>query len=376
VKRSRLHVEWSGSPASHFRTGVSLHGHTLHSKETLGFLYKLARGFAPFRSAIAAGEKHYQRVHGSELDLNRAWWTPPLAPEEAWLLEKRQIEDRLALRPLVSLTDHDDVEAHATLRHFAKPCDAPVSTEWTVPYGPTFFHLGVHNLPAERLPEFLQSFARVTRSHGDVNLVEVLESLSNLQEVLIVFNHPCWDEKAIGQDLHRRYALQFARAYKPYIHALELNGLRRWRENKSVLAMARELDLPVVSGGDRHALEPNAIVDLSNASHFAEYVSQVRCGYSDVLILNQYREPFVLRILQSLEEILGEQANHRRGWHSWNDRVFYHCDDGEVRSLAALAPSRLPGIVPAFVKSISLIRKRSMCRTFRSLFPRQREFAW
>src|SRR3954471_858231 len=35
-------------------------------------------------------------------------------------------------------------------------------------------------------------------------------------------------------------------------------------------------------------------------------------------------EPFGLRILQNIEEILRDHANHARGWRQWSDRVFYH----------------------------------------------------
>ena len=53
---------------------------------------------------------------------------------------------------------------------------------------------------------------------------------------------------------------------------------------------------PLISGGDRHGLEPNAIVNLTNAGSFSEFVAEVREDkISDVLFMNQCREPIRLR---------------------------------------------------------------------------------
>jgi hypothetical protein len=142
-----------------------------------------------------------------------------------------------------------------------------------------------------------------------------------------------------------------------------------------VMQMAGGLAKPVVSGGDRHALEPNAVVDLTNAATFPEYVEQVRSGRTDVLVTNQYREPFVLRILQSLEEILQDYDDHARGWRRWSDRVFYRCDDGVIRSLTELFPDGMPSPVQVFVKAVALIRDCGVRRRFRNMLPREQEFA-
>jgi hypothetical protein len=204
-----------------------------------------------------------------------------------------------------------------------------------------------------------------------VDLVRLLEVLIDTKDTLIVFNHPCWAESGMDHEQHIELATHFVRKYGRFIHALELNGLRPWAENRDVLRMARELEKPIVSGGDRHALEPNTILDLTNAATFSEFVEQVRSGATDVLITDQYREPFALRILQSLEEILQEYESHGRGWQRWSDRVFYQCDDGVVRSLTTLFTNRVPGAVQLFVSGIGLIRNHSVRQTFRFAFPRQ-----
>jgi hypothetical protein len=290
-------------------------------------------------------------------------------------LERNQIEQRLQLDALVSLTDHDSIEAPLSL-HVLDLCrDIPVSLEWTVPYGPTFFHLGVHNLPPDTARQIFTELARRTAAPQQLDLRPLLKSLSQNPEVLIVFNHPCWDENGIGAEQHIDFAAHFAREHGDCIHALELNGLRPWAENRRVLQMARALGKPVISGGDRHALEPNATLDLSNAATFAEYVEQVRSGWTNVLVTNQYREPFGLRILQSLEEILQDHPDHGQRWTRWTDRVFYRCDDGVVRSLTDLFAHGLPAGIQLFVNSIALIRRGGLRRTVRVVVPPQREFA-
>lgn len=372
---TKLHFECYGNAARRFRTAVSLHSHTLHSRETLSFIGRLAKRVGPIRAALSRGEARYRSANGSSLDLSRAWWTPPAAPHEAWALEKRHIETRFGREALVSLTDHDDIEAPLSLRVLEECRELPVSVEWTVPYGPTFFHLGIHNLPACSARERMLELAHFTTQRRTPDAAPLLESLSQMKDALIVFNHPCWDESGIGREQHVKWAAEFGRKHSAFLHALELNGLRPWAENREVFKMAQALGKPVISGGDRHALEPNAVLDLTNAATFSEFVEQVRAGRTEVLVTDQYREPFALRILQSLEEILQDHENHGRGWKKWSDRVFYRCDDGVVRSLTALFANGVPRAVEFFVGAVHTIRRHSMRQTFRLAFPRRQELA-
>ena len=151
MKASRFHFQWSpDANPRRFRTGVSLHSHTLHSKESLDFIYWAARESALLRNVIRKGEIRYQAYHGTPLDLRRGWWTPPLAPLDAFKLEAGQIRDIGLEQAIVSLTDHDDIEAPMSLQALDSNRAVPVSVEWTVPFESTFFHLGMHNLPASR----------------------------------------------------------------------------------------------------------------------------------------------------------------------------------------------------------------------------------
>ena len=127
MQGSSVHFIWQDPPAARdFRTGVSLHGHTMHSQECLSFLPRYLHRL-PGVSQIA-------RRYEPAVDFSRAYWTPPLNPAAAMRLERAQIAG-LGLHPLVSLTDHDDIEAGLALQLAHDRAEAPVSVEWTVPYG-------------------------------------------------------------------------------------------------------------------------------------------------------------------------------------------------------------------------------------------------
>jgi hypothetical protein len=130
-------------------------------------------------------------------------WTPPLAPDEAYRLEARQIAN-LGLQPIVSLTDHDDIESGLALRRTPVAPAAPVSFEWTVPFGPTFFHLGVHNLPPRKPAPVFADLHDYTARPEPARLPELLEMLHAHEDLLIVLNHPLWDEADIGAPAHRQ----------------------------------------------------------------------------------------------------------------------------------------------------------------------------
>src|SRR5262245_23028915 len=105
-----------------FRAAVSLHSHTLCSRESLAFIRTAAQKVPFLEGAIRRYEPRYRARYNSELDFSRGWWTPPLSPREAWQLERSQIEDKLNLDALISLTDHDTVEAASKLRLVDPTC--------------------------------------------------------------------------------------------------------------------------------------------------------------------------------------------------------------------------------------------------------------
>jgi hypothetical protein len=133
--------------ANGFRTGVSLHSHTNQSRETLDLLANLGCRYAVIRPWLSRLEHRSHAKHGVRVNYAAGYWTPPMTPRLAFDLESRQIEE-LDLNSMVSITDHDNIEAPMLLRTIPSARRIPVSVEWSVPYGGVQdFHLGVHNLP-------------------------------------------------------------------------------------------------------------------------------------------------------------------------------------------------------------------------------------
>lgn len=349
---TRIHFQWSAEqPPARFKTGVSLHSHTLHSREPLDFFYRIAKHCAPARWALRHSEARYQFLHGVPLDLRRGWWTPPLAPRDAYSLEFNQIRS-LGLAPIVSLTDHDDLQAPLSLQAMETSPHIPISVEWTVPFRNTFFHLGVHNIPPGRARATMDCLKGFTERPLESELSVVLAALHAEPGMLTVFNHPLWDETGIGEQRHRAAAIALLSEYGQYLHAIELNGLRPWRENSSVLRLARDWGKPVISGGDRHVVEPNATLNLTSAGSFAEFASEIRSGWSDVLLASHYRIPHTARVMHNILDVFRTYENHELGWKEWPDRVFYPLRDGTIASLSQLWGDRPPlsvGVVAGFM---------------------------
>src|SRR5665213_1476087 len=162
MQKLRISYSWRKRDASRgFTSGVSLHSHTCLSKEILDFLADMGSEYKVLRP-IFTNRERYCRDLGFELNYMSSYWTPPLPPHLAFDLERRQIEDTLQLPALVSITDHDDIQAPLLLRTAPRSSQLPISVEWTVPYRDSVFHLGIHNLPSKTAPEWMRTFAQFT----------------------------------------------------------------------------------------------------------------------------------------------------------------------------------------------------------------------
>jgi hypothetical protein len=62
---STIHLQWKNAEAAgQYRTGVSLHSHTLHSHESLSFIYHAATRAPILSAVIRQGERVYRRMSG------------------------------------------------------------------------------------------------------------------------------------------------------------------------------------------------------------------------------------------------------------------------------------------------------------------------
>jgi len=334
--------------AESFRSGVSLHSHTMHSREYLG---RLPGYISKIPVASYIIEREVGRLHlysGRIFDFRQMFWTPPLSPREALDLEQQQVERFLGLRALVSLTDHDNIEAGLHLRMLPHTSHVPVSVEWSVPYEQTVFHFGVHNLPIARAHAWMEELARFTAHPRPERLRELLHELTAEPSVLLVLNHPYWDAESVGPDQHGDSLAIFLQKYGHLLHALELNGLRSRTENQQILKLSETCDLPVVSGGDRHGCEPNAVLNLTTATTFADFVDEIRCERrSNILLMPQYFEPLRHRLLEGAWHALSD-APGEFGRRHWMTRVFIPGADGSPRPLSDFMGTRFQRVIDKF----------------------------
>ena len=343
--------------AKGFATGVSLHSHTNQSKETLDFISELSKDWSVLQSVMRWAERRCRRLTGINPDYARSYWTPPLTPSLAFDLERRQIEEKLQLSGLVSITDHDDIQAPMLLRTVPSSRHIPVSVEWTVPFGVTAFHLGIHNLPSATGTWWMERLAAFTampaNEHSAKLLTGILAELDELPNVLIVFNHPLWDLYRVGKERHDVLVNEFLAVNGQYVHALELNGLRDWKENRETSTLAGKWNQLVISGGDRHGVEPNANVNLTRAKSFNEFVYEVRRErQSHILFMPQYAEPWKHRILQSTLAAIRDYPDFPEGSRLWDERVYHPDSDGAMQPLTRLW---MTGKAPAYLQAVLVV---------------------
>ena len=368
MSKSTVSYLWREPQAARdFTTGVSLHSHTSQSRETLNFIADLTTEMPMVKKLIEWAEDRCMSYSGIKPDYEKAFWTPPLNPRQAFELERDQIENSLQITGLVSISDHDDISAPLLLRTIPSARHIPVSTEWSVPYAnhsavknakPTAFHLGIHNIPSAKAAEWiirLNAFTDMPVETRPTHLLhEILGDLDAIPGVLILFNHPLWDLYRIGADAHEVLVNDFLAKHGQFIHALELNGLRDWAENQNVHNLARQWNQIVISGGDRHGIEPNANINLTNTTSFSEFVNEVRKErVSNVLFMPQYKQPWKHRILQSTLDAIRNYPNFPESSQRWDQRVFAPNRDGELRPLSELwAAGQAGGRVPVYLAAL------------------------
>jgi hypothetical protein len=373
----RISYLWKQADAAcTYPTAVSLHSHTNQSKETLDFLANLGNQYPLFRPILSRYERRARNRHNLPVNYAAAYWTPPLTPRLAFDLECGQIERSLGVMPLVSLTDHDTIAAPMLLRTVASARHIPVSVEWSAPFGgDQSFHFGIHNLPSDAGAFWMKTFEEYTARPDEKRLTEILAALHALPNVLIVFNHPMWDLYLIGAEKAGQRVQDFLAVNHEFIHAFELNGLRHWEENRAVRRLAQQWNKLLISGGDRHGLEPNGNVNLSHAASFTEFVHEVRYeGRSHVLFMPQYAQPWKHRILQSTLDAIRDYPDFPQGSRTWDERVWHPDRDGIVRPLRELWPDgSAPSWMSFIIRSVRLMGVSPVSGSLRLAWSESRE---
>jgi len=370
LKQRRLHIlDKAKNLGKEAKTGVSLHCHTEHSKEMLDFVPHYAAKIPIVSYFWEKERQRYSGREGRELNFSTGYWSPPFTGHEVYRLEKEQING-MGLEAVVSITDHDCIDANLQVGEQNNPAQAPISMEWTVPFEYAFLHVGVHNLPPERAVEITEQLLDYTfskESPNDEKLREIFALLDEIPEVLIVLNHPLWDIEMVGQQRHEDLLEHFIEEHGKYIHAFEINGFRSWSENKTVMELAESLNMPLVTGGDRHCGKANTVINLTNAKTFAEFAEEIRVDKrSEVVIMPEYRQPLHSRQLGSIVEILKHYPEFPEGRRRWFDRVHFDTGDGfGLRPLSVHWKRGGPKWLRWAVWTTSILGHKSMRPAFR-----------
>jgi hypothetical protein len=333
--------------AEQYQTAVSMHGHTMYSRESLRFLGYFAEKSGVLQWLLARKDREAVRESKVHIDFDSAYWTPPLTPSAAYDVEHRQIADQLGLKSIISLTDHDNIQAPLLLRVHKDRADVPISTEWSVPYAGSELHLGIHNLPPSQAESLLAAMNAYTKESREESLREILHELDQAKGVLVVLNHPLWDIVGAGEEIHTRAVRSFMAIHGEHVHALELGGLRSWEENGKVYEFAAQWNVAVIGGGDRHGCEPSACLNLTKATSFPEFVEEIRRHKrTHLLFMPQYARPLWARMLQVVLDTTEMQPGHPLGTY-WDDRTFHLDRNGVMRPISHLWKKR-----PTFIETV------------------------
>jgi len=352
-----------------FTAAVSLHCHTDQSRETLDFIPYYASKIPLVAGFFERELKDYAARNGEVIDFARAYWTPPLPPRAVLDGEIEQIEVGLSLRPIVSITDHDNIGACTHLQVLHSNQAVPTSLEWTVPFGPGFFHVGVHNLPPRKAAEIWALLVAYTRCPANGRLADLMDLICAQYETLVVLNHPLWDIERIGETRHLELLADFLATHGRWIHAIEVNGYRSWSENQQVIKLADAHSFPIVSGGDRHGHEANAMLNLTSAGTFSEFADEIRRDrISELAILPAYKEPVVMRMLETVADVVRYYPNYTRGKRFWTDRVFWSLEDGTIRPMSFYWKKGGPAWVRASLGVMKIIGSRRARPAMRLVF--------
>jgi hypothetical protein len=345
MPQTRISCFWEAPDLGHeTRAAVSLHGHTNRSKESLRFIPELAR-----KSRLLDVLQKQCRKARIPVDFARAYWTPPLTPRLAFETEQRQIEKGLGLKSMVSLTDHDNIEAALELRNDPDLLDIPISVEWSVPFQGAVFHLGVHNLPGSRANRLTREMAAYTANPGQERLLELLAEFHDHPEMLVVFNHPLWAQSSLGVRRDGYVLERFLSRTVGFLHAFEINGTRSNPENRRVRELARAWNRPLVAGGDRHGCTASSALNLTGAESFPQFVNEIRREQrSHILLMPEYTRPMCVRNGRTLLDVIRPYPEYPDGSRRWDDRVFHPDDSG----LAYRPISALWKRPPAFMEQI------------------------
>ena len=263
-------------PARKFGFAVSPHNHSCHSIENLASLNQVVKLWfmRPFRHVL---QRAFGLAPGSDLDYAEVYYRPPLTVEDVLRTESAGVAPLGFDGVHLGITDHDEVAGSVELLR-KHPANAPRNA-----------------LGEERLDDLFE----ILRASG----------------CLVVLNHPLvpWGK---DNDPRRKIPVEeLLRRYGWAIHALEYNGMRSREENDRVLELAKQVNKPVIGGGDSHLLLASSVLSVTHARSFRDFAAEVKEGRAVPLVTPAYFAPLrwkiFLRVLYFIAHY--RQIGHFRG---------------------------------------------------------------
>src|SRR5262245_19901686 len=81
--------------ALQFRTAVSTHAHTHHSREVIADIPPYVLKIPVLAGIFTRELERYAARTGGMIDFSAGWWHPPVTPREVFDAETKQIEEAL-----------------------------------------------------------------------------------------------------------------------------------------------------------------------------------------------------------------------------------------------------------------------------------------
>jgi hypothetical protein len=231
--------------------------------------------------------------------------------------------------------------------------------------------MGIHHLEPARAVEIMEELARYTAEPQEERLSDLFASLDRNHDTLIILNHPCCNFVKVGATRHWSTLQDFLSLCRPWIHAVEINGMRPWNENQKVPQLAAAWELPVVCGGDRHGCRPNTMLNLSQGESWSEFVDDVRnCRPIDVLLLPAYEEPVRFREMITAADALRRYPNFPYGRRRFSDRVWVDADDQGWHPLSYYLDggNGTPFWLPPVVRTVLVLASDPVRAALRTVF--------
>ncbi len=290
-------------PSRELASLVCLHTHSSYSRENLaGLNWVVKLGYMrPFKGLL---QRSFGLDRIADLDYAHLGYRPPFRPADIWRMELENARRLGVERLLLSITDHDEVAGSLELcqQLVEHPGQVAPGEELSIRFCGHTFHLGLSGLPEDRLLEVHASL----RAAADLGRLDaVFGELAGLG-CLVVLNHPLITWNGVATEVP---ALGLLDRYAHAIHALEINGMRSRAENRQVIDLARRVGKPLVGGGDSHLLMPSGALCASRQGCYADFIAEVRSGWSRPLVTREYFWP--LRWKMSLR-VLSFIAQYRQ----------------------------------------------------------------